>query len=171
MQLGNSALAIACLQILGQQGWDISAEAISQGMAKTTWPGRIQWTTWRNHPILIDGAHNGAAAAALRQYVDNLDCQAVSWVIGMLSTKDHCEIFKTLLRPADKLYLVPVPDPRSADPQQLAWLAQSICTKLASCQACLDMKAGLEAAVTDSENLTVLSGSLYLVGNFLSGKW
>jgi len=171
MQLGNSALAIACLQILGQQGWDISAEAISQGMAKTTWPGRLQWTTWRNHPILIDGAHNGAAAAALRQYVDNLDRQAVSWVIGMLSTKDHSEIFKTLLRPADKLYLVPVPDPRGADPQQLATRAQSICTKLASCQAYLDPIAGLEAAVTDSENLTVLSGSLYLVGDFLGSKW
>jgi len=172
IQLANSALAIACLQILGQQGWDISAEAISQGMAKTTWPGRIQWTTWRNHPILIDGAHNGAAAAALRQYVDKLDCQAVSWVIGILSTKDHEEIFTHLLRPADKLYLVPVPDPRSADPQQLASLAWSICTSLAEVQACLDMKAGLEAAVTDSENLTVLSGSLYLVGNFLgeSGK-
>lgn len=169
MQLGNSALAIACLQILRQQDWDISADAISQGMAKTTWPGRIQWTTWRNHPILIDGAHNGAAAAALRQYVDNLDSQVVNWVIGMLSTKDHGEIFTALLRPGDKLYLVPVPDPRSADPQQLALLAQSICASLASCQACVDLKAGLEAAAIDSENLTVLSGSLYLVGSFLRG--
>lgn len=170
MQLGNSAQAIACLEILSEQGWEISAEAISQGMAKTSWPGRIQWTTWRNHPILIDGAHNGAAAAALRQYVDNLDSQAVNWVIGMLCTKDHEEIFTALLRPGDKLYLVPVPDPRSADPQALASLAQSICTKLASCQACKDLKAGMEAAVKDSENLTVLSGSLYLVGNFLGSS-
>jgi len=34
MQLSNSALAIAALQILQQLGWDISAEAIATGMAK-----------------------------------------------------------------------------------------------------------------------------------------
>jgi folylpolyglutamate synthase/dihydropteroate synthase len=77
IQLSNSAIAIATLQILRSQGWQIPEKAIASGMAKTTWPGRLQWTTWKNHRLLIDGAHNPAAAIALRQYVDTLNTQSL----------------------------------------------------------------------------------------------
>jgi len=165
MQLSNSALAIAALQILQQQGWKISEQAIVSGMAKTKWPGRLQWKTWRNRQILIDGAHNPAAAQALRQFVNTLDAKAVTWVLGMLSTKDHADIFKALLRPADELYLVPVPDHSSANPAQLATLATNICP-LTACRTYPELLTALEA-VTSSKNLIVLCGSLYLVGYFL----
>jgi len=170
IQLSNSAIAIATLQILSSQGWQIPEEAIASGMAKTKWPGRLQWTTWNNHRLLIDGAHNPAAAIALRQYVDTLNTP-VTWVMGILSTKDHADIFNALLRPADRLYLVPVPDHSSADPDALATLAQNICPELADCRTYANLEAGLQAATSNpaeaSENLIVLCGSLYLVGYFL----
>jgi dihydrofolate synthase/folylpolyglutamate synthase len=170
IQLSNSAIAIATLQILSSQGWEIPEEAIASGMAKTKWPGRLQWTTWHNHRLLIDGAHNPAAAIALRQYVDTLNTP-VTWVMGILSTKDHADIFNALLRPADRLYLVPVPDHSSADPDALATLAQNICPELADCRTYPNLEAGLQAATSNpaeaSENLIVLCGSLYLVGYFL----
>jgi dihydrofolate synthase/folylpolyglutamate synthase len=165
MQLTNSAIAIAALQILQQQGWEISEEAIANGMAKTRWAGRLQWTTWQNHKLLIDGAHNPAAAQALRQYVDTLDTHSVNWVMGMLSTKDHAEIFQALLRPNDRLYLVPVPEHSSAEPEELAKLADAICPS-AACQTYRDLFTALEAAFVAPENLTVLCGSLYLIGHF-----
>lgn len=187
IQLTNSAIAIATLQILQQQGWKIPEEAVSEGrpisaaapaklgliasgMAKTTWPGRLQWTTWHNHRLLIDGAHNPAAAIALRQYVDTLNTP-VTWVMGILSTKDHAEIFDALLQPGDRLYIVPVPDHSSADPEELAILAPDICPELADCRTYPNLEAGLQAATSNSakvsENLIVLCGSLYLVGHFL----
>ena len=165
IQLTNSTLALAALQILQQQGWEISAHAIANGMAKTKWPGRIQWQTWQNHQILIDGAHNQAAAQSLRSFVDTLEPKAVTWVMGMLSTKDHADIFKALLRPDDELYIVPVPDHSSANPAELATLAQNICP-LAACHTYPKLITALEAA-TSSKNLIVLCGSLYLVGHFL----
>jgi dihydrofolate synthase/folylpolyglutamate synthase len=170
IQLSNSAIAIATLQMLSSQGWQISEKAIASGMAKTKWPGRLQWATWNNHRLLIDGAHNPAAAKALRQYVDTLNTP-VTWVMGILSTKDHADIFNALLRPADRLYLVPVPDHSSADPDALATLAQNICPELADCRTYPNLEAGLQAATSNpaeaSENLIVLCGSLYLVGYFL----
>jgi dihydrofolate synthase/folylpolyglutamate synthase len=170
IQLSNSAIAIATLQILRSQGWQISEEAIASGMAKTTWHGRLQWTTWKNHRLLIDGAHNPAAAVALRQYVDSLNT-SVTWVMGILSTKDHADIFDALLRTGDRLYLVPVPDHSSADPDILATLAQNLCPELANCRTYPDLEEGLQAATSDtsdtSERLIVLCGSLYLVGYFL----
>ncbi len=166
IQLNNSALAIASLQILSSQGWEISEDAIASGMAKTQWIGRLQWTSWQNHRLLIDGAHNPAAAIALRQYVDTLEKSPIHWVMGMLSTKDHADIFSALLRKGDRLYLVPVPDHSSADPEYLATLAQNICPELADCRTYPDLTAGLEAAISP-ESLLVLCGSLYLLGHFL----
>ncbi|MEH1870494.1 bifunctional folylpolyglutamate synthase/dihydrofolate synthase [Nostoc sp.] len=176
IQLANSALAIAALEILQQAGWQISEEAISNGMAKTKWPGRMQWTTWNNHKLLLDGAHNTAAAQVLRQYVDSLDAvnpKPVNWVMGMFSDKDHADIFTALLRPGDRLYLVPIrieswPGRTSADLDYLANLAYNICPQLSDRQIHPDLFTALEAATSTTENLIVLCGSLYLVGDFLA---
>ena len=169
-QLMNSVLAIAALQILKQKGWKISELAIQKGMEKTHWLGRLQWTTWKNNRLLIDGAHNPAAAKVLRQYIDSLDT-SVTWVMGMLSTKDHADIFEALLRANDQLYLVPVPDHSTAEPEVLASLAKNICLKLDNCQAFPELFNALDTAFQsnhNSERLVVLCGSLYLLGYFLA---
>ncbi|MEH2079103.1 MAG: folylpolyglutamate synthase/dihydrofolate synthase family protein [Nostoc sp.] len=178
IQLTNSALALAALEILQQQGWQISEEAITNGMAKTQWLGRMQWTTWKNHKLLLDGAHNTAAAQVLRQYVDSLDPvnpKPVNWVMGMFSDKDHADIFSALLRPGDQLYLVPIPvEPwsgrTSADLNYLANLAYSLCPELSDRQIYPDLFTALAAATltATTEDLIVLCGSLYLVGDFLA---
>ncbi|MBF2067962.1 MAG: bifunctional folylpolyglutamate synthase/dihydrofolate synthase [Calothrix sp. C42_A2020_038] len=189
IQRFNSALALATLEILQHQGWQISEEAITEGMAKTKWLGRMQWTQWKNqekdYKLLVDGAHNPAAAIVLRDYIDSLSIKSVSWVMGMLSTKEHDQVFKALLRPGDRLYLVPVPGHSSAKPDELAKLANQICQlksfQLKSCQTYSDLKSALNAAFAvpeldyfDLSNtgnipkyLVVLCGSLYLVGHFL----
>jgi dihydrofolate synthase / folylpolyglutamate synthase len=167
MQVTNSAIAIATIDTLRRLGWGISDEAIVTGMTNTQWLGRIQWTTWHEDKLLIDGAHNPAAAIALRQYIDTLNTP-ISWVMGMLSTKSHREIFQALLRPGDRLDLVPVPDHSSADPIELADLADSICSQLVSIDTFTDLSTGLAAAMTSRDtHQPVLCGSLYLLGYFL----
>lgn len=170
-QLTNSAMAIAALQILQQQGWRITTQQIVQGMAKTQWRGRLQWLTWHNHPILIDGAHNPAGAEMLRHYIDHSDrvTHPVCWVIGMLSTKDHADVFRALLRPGDRLFLVPVPDHLSADLASLAEVAKTVCPDLAESRQYDDVIAGLKAAIQINQgahSTIVLCGSLYLIGHF-----
>jgi dihydrofolate synthase/folylpolyglutamate synthase len=205
IQLMNSAIAIACLQLLVQQGWNLPNTAIEQGMAKTRWLGRLQWTQWRDRPLLVDGAHNPAAAIALRQYVDTIEQpiipiskknaahqsprlpisasprqsslgtskrRGITWVMGILSTKDHADIFSALLREGDRLYLVPVPDHSTAAPEALAALAQDLCPTLDAIATFTELIPALDAAI-DCDRLVVLCGSLYLVGYFLaqaSGK-
>ncbi|MBD2251586.1 glutamate ligase domain-containing protein [Nostoc parmelioides] len=170
IQLNNSALALAALEILQQKGWQISEAEIINGMAKTKWPGRMQWINWNSHKLLIDGAHNPAAAQVLRNYVDTLNTQSVTWVMGMLSTKDHADIFQALLRPNDQLYLVPVPDNNSANLEVLSKLASDICPKLSTCQTFLNLLLALETAFNSTDNLVVLCGSLYLIGHFLGSR-
>jgi dihydrofolate synthase/folylpolyglutamate synthase len=166
-QLMNSAIAIATLNILRQKGWQISDKAIETGMDKTRWMGRLQRVIWRNRELLIDGAHNAAGAVALRHYVDGLD-QSIIWVVGILATKDPEEILPALLRTGESLYLVPVPDPHSADLEQLAELARSSCPTLQTVETSPDLFLGLERAIAQHPaSQIVLCGSLYLVGHFL----
>lgn len=172
-QRTNSAIAIAALQLLQLQGWQIPTHAIEQGMAQARWPGRLQIAHWRNQPILVDGAHNPAAAQVLGQYVkrdrERHSDPSVTWVVGILDTKDHADMLKEWLQPGDRLYLVPVPDHQSADPACLAELANSICPNLACCQTYANLQFALDAAIEPpdaDQYLTVLCGSLYLVGYF-----
>ena len=88
--------------------------------------------------------------------------------MGMLSTKEHDQIFQHLLHSGDRLLLVPVPDHSSADLGTLATLAQQICPDLGTIQTYNDCFEALQTlSKTNSETLTVLCGSLYLVGHFL----
>jgi dihydrofolate synthase / folylpolyglutamate synthase len=169
IQLANSALAIATLEILQQQGWEkITPKTIVNGIAKTQWLGRIQWTTWKNQKLLIDGAHNPAGAKVLRDYVDTLNQNSITWVMGMMAKKDHAEIFQTLLQPGDRLFMVPVPHSDSAEPRQLAQLARETTPQLQLSQAEQDLESALDHAFTISDNLVILCGSLYLIGHFLN---
>jgi dihydrofolate synthase/folylpolyglutamate synthase len=172
IQLTNSAIAIEIIRILQQQGWSISLDTIQNGMSKTIWLGRLQWTSYNDLNLLIDGAHNPSAAQVLRQYVDTLD-KPVIWVMGMLSTKEHADIFQALLRPGDRLYLVPVPDHSSANPETLASLAETLCPELELCQSFSDLFIALKAVSqrhNNEDNLIVLCGSLYLLGYFLKNN-
>lgn len=197
----NSALAIASVLQLRTQGWAISDEAIVQGLGETRWPGRLEWLRWMDKTLLLDGAHNPAAAKVLRDYVDGIlgkgkrerkkragdreqetgmkprslpltpyplpltPSPSTTWIMGMLSTKDHADVFQALLRPGDQLHLVPVPGHLSAEPAELRDIAISTCPDLASCQVHADLFAGLQAAEGE---LKVLCGSLYLIGHFLA---
>ena len=162
----NSGIAIAILQLLQRQGWTLPTTAIQQGMATTQWPGRLQWLTWQGQRLLIDGAHNPAAAQMLRRYVDQLP-QPVTWLMGMLATKDHADVFKALLRSGDTLHLVPVSGHQSADTSELTQLAQAVCPDL-TCYRHETLEQSL-AAIGEADTTTkVLCGSLYLVGEFLT---
>lgn len=193
MQLHNSAVAIATLKQLQQQGWNLPDEVIAAGIAKTQWNGRMQWFTWQNQQLLIDGAHNPAGAIVLRQFVDELGqrrqatgdeslakppytshltphTSSVTWVMGMMAKKDHQAVFEALLRSGDRLLLVPVPDGSTADPKQLAQLALAVCPELAACEVFVDVFAALETAfaANSGRSRVVLCGSLYLIGHFLA---
>lgn len=164
----NSACAIAAIQSLRAQGWEISDEAIAGGMAQVNWPGRLQRSQWQGHPLLIDGAHNADAALSLRAYLDRTyPNQPITWLMGMLTTKDHEGVFGALLRAGDRLHLVPVPGHLSAAPAELSAIAQQICPNLATVQTHPDLTTALTAATTaNTATPTIFCGSLYLIGHF-----
>lgn len=165
----NSACAIATIQVLRQQGWDIPDSAIAKGMARVKWPGRLQRYQWQGHPLLIDGAHNVDAARSLRTYLNNAyPNRPITWLVGMLQTKDSEGVFRTLLKPGDSLHLTAVPGHLSANPEELSTVAQAVCPSLEKVYTYPSLEAALLAAtkLNRSQSPTVFCGSLYLIGHF-----
>jgi dihydrofolate synthase / folylpolyglutamate synthase len=163
IQLHNSALAIEVIHQLQIQGWQITPAQIQAGIAHTQWLGRMHLTEWQGQKLLVDGAHNPESAIALRKYVDRWQ-QPVTWVIGMLKTKEHLPILQALLRPKDRVHLVPVPEEITASPAELLTVVRSIYPDL-TVQTFDNWPSGLTAAYEYSLPV-VMSGSLYLLGDF-----
>ncbi len=175
-QLANSALAIATIRSLEQRGWEIGDRAIVEGMAQARWPGRLQRVPYlvgdREVVLLVDGAHNVAGAEALRQFVDDrYGNRAVTWLVGILDTKDRQGILRALLRRQDGMVAVPVTAHQGTSPRDLADLARPLLDTPPT--ACDDLHQGLTAALALSGNANpdepaiVVCGSLYLVGELL----
>ncbi len=159
----NSAIALGIITELQKQGWKIKREAVLQGMAQTQWLGRLQWVEWGKHKILIDGAHNVGSAIYLRKFVDSYFAEAsVTWIVGIIATKDPQGILSAILRPQDRVITVPVPEHQTISPMELAEISRNLVTSAPL--ACPSLEAALELL----EANTILCGSLYLVGHFLS---
>ena len=87
-QMENVGLAVAALTELRKTGIPVPDSAIVAGIAATRWPGRFQKV--REEPlVIVDGAHNGPAAAALASAYDELfPRRKCILVTGILADKD-----------------------------------------------------------------------------------
>jgi dihydrofolate synthase / folylpolyglutamate synthase len=65
----NGAIAVAALELLRGQGWPITENAIRQGLAEVSWPGRFD-RVWQQPLVILDCAHNELSVEALLQTID-----------------------------------------------------------------------------------------------------
>ena len=172
VQALNGAVALGMLEALAERGWPISMAAIRAGFAAARWPGRLQQLHWHGIPLLLDGAHNPPAAAALeRELAEQPSRHGLRpgprcWVVGMLSNKEGPTILQTLLAPDDRAWIVPVPGHSSWSRTTLVEAAPALAPQLAEAA---DPETGIAAAHTAaSGGRVIVAGSLYLIGSLLA---
>lgn len=149
-QVDNAVTAILALEELG---------APPQGIAETRWPGRLEYVA-PNPDILLDGAHNPAGARALARYLERFAPHRKRWMIyGAMRDKSVEEIAGILFPLADELILTAPVSTRALRPEALAEIAGR--GQIApSVKDALDLARGQ----ADTEDLAVITGSLFLVG-------
>jgi dihydrofolate synthase/folylpolyglutamate synthase len=121
-QLDNAACAIALLEAAGQSDVSIDEAAVRKGLRSVVWEGRLE--VIEEYPrVLLDGAHNPAAAVALARYLEEfLACHPDSRIIlvwGMMRDKDHREFIAPLLPVVSEIVLTQAGLARSATVQEL----------------------------------------------------
>jgi dihydrofolate synthase/folylpolyglutamate synthase len=106
----------------------ITHHAIKDGLATVKWPGRLEMIK-DDPPLLIDGAHNPAAAVALSRALENIflkQYKGIILVLGIMGDKDIEGIMKPLLPLASEIILTSPNYERAAAPRRLAYIAASL---------------------------------------------
>lgn len=163
-QAANAAVAVALAESLRDHGFDISEDAIRSGLQNARHPGRLElWDT--QPPILFDGAHNPAAAAALRDYLAESIHQPITIIFGAMRDKALCELAAILFPAAREIILTELDNPRAATIDDLrAAVPRSFDrTQLHEASSVTDALR-IAREITASDSLLLITGSLYLVG-------
>lgn len=117
-QLDNAACAIALLEAAAPAGFQVGNEAVRQGLRSVVWEGRLELLAGAPC-ILLDGAHNPAAALTLARYLEGFRSShpgaSVILVWGMMRDKDHRAFIAPLLPHVSEIILTQAQLARSAD--------------------------------------------------------
>ncbi len=163
-QFVNVSTAIALAEALRERGFAIARDAIIRGIETATHPGRLE--LWESQPeILFDGAHNPAAARALRDYLDEFVTQPITMIFGAMMDKALLEMAATLFPKADELILTELDNPRAATGEILLSAVPADFDK-ARVRVASSVTEAVQLArrVTPEAGLICVTGSLYLVG-------
>jgi len=163
-QVTNAAVAVALAEELRQQEFAISSKAIKRGLETVRHAGRLE--IWDTKPrMLFDGAHNPAAARALRDYLDEFVTEPITMIFGAMRDKALEEMASVLFPAAHEVVLTEIDNPRGASHEMLksvvAWTLKPCRTHLASSPA---YALQIATEVTGPDALICVTGSLYLVG-------
>ncbi len=164
-QLANAATAIALAEALPEKGFAIPREAISKGVENARHPGRLE--LWEGPPrILFDGAHNPAAARALRVYLDEFVTQPVTMIFGAMRDKALTEMAAVLFPAAGQLILTELDNPRAASFEMLELAAlDNFAARGIHRASSADEAVLIAKAMTPANGLICVTGSLYLIGD------
>lgn len=115
----NAGVAVKVMEVLGENGYNISREHIEAGLLKTKWPGRFE-KICDNPLVIIDGAHNPDAASRLRETIDREYANTeFVYIMGVLGDKDYTEVIKTMADRAELIVTVTPLNPRALEADEL----------------------------------------------------
>ncbi len=154
-QAHNAGLALAALRLLGH-------ETGTQAALDARWPARLERLTLAGRTVLLDGAHNPAAAAALAQAVGRGGADVL--LFGSLPRKDSASVLAALLDVAAVRVLThPGSEPPQADLESLAGQFGGLVEPEAA------VAFGRALSLTPPGGTLLVAGSLYLAGTLLAG--
>ena len=180
-QIENAGLAVAVLKNL--DGFNVDDQAIANGLATASWPGRLQDLSQsraaRHLPegseLWLDGGHNAASAAVLASTLEawQKDVSRPTWLVcGMLNVKDVAGFMAPFQGHVEGLYGLTIPGEENAlSAHEIASEAQAAGLKA---KAVLSVTDALEEISAKSQHGPVprvlICGSLYLAGSVLANE-
>ncbi|MDQ4149680.1 MAG: bifunctional folylpolyglutamate synthase/dihydrofolate synthase [Actinomycetota bacterium] len=160
-QSANLALAVAAAEeFLGRP---LDHRSLAAAVRAVTSPGRLEVVA--RHPLVVlDGAHNPHAAAALALAVQQeFRYRNLTSVVAISQDKDLEGILSKVVPMADRVIISRFANARAADPEELALIASQY-GKPVQVVPSLDDSVDLALSTSSEEDLVLVTGSLYAVG-------
>ena len=163
-QLFNAASAIAAVSVLRRGGASIGPEAVARGLASIRWEGRLEVVRERPR-LILDGAHNPAAARALAAFLAEEKQRlggTVTVIFGIMRDKAVADVAAALQPVVDRWVAAAPATPRALSAERVAAAIEAVggVVTIASDPA----RAVAETLPTLSVNdLCCVTGSFYTV--------
>ncbi len=167
-QAENAALALGAFAALtGAAFDDMEDDVIRHGLQAVVVPGRME-IVHREPTVLLDGAHNPHAAAALAAAVEeSFGFRELVLVVACLEGKDLTGILTALRGAASHVVVTTVPSPRAVpvttlhDAAVAVWEGTGVAVEAA---ADLDEAVDLALGIAAEGDGVLVTGSLHTVG-------
>ncbi|MBF0348373.1 MAG: bifunctional folylpolyglutamate synthase/dihydrofolate synthase [Magnetococcales bacterium] len=163
-QYENAALAVAGARALAECGWPVSKAAIDAGLARVSWPGRLEFLSGTPE-VLLDGAHNPLGMTALARFLaeSHRDPASRTLIFSALNDKDLHAMVALLAPRVGQVVVVSVGGARACATEVLGSLWRDRGKKV---WETIDFQEAWSRAsdITPPGGQILVSGSLYLVG-------
>ena len=166
-QWDNAACALALLEAAGRAGIETDEVAVRDGLRMVSWEGRLE--SIDEYPkVMLDGAHNPAAAHALAGYLKDFSishpASRIILVWGMMRDKDRRGFIEPLLPFVSEIVLTQATLARSATVQELRATLQEWHGPVLEAGLPLDALAAARNRAMPHD-LICIAGSLMLLGD------
>lgn len=163
----NLSLVRHALSLLRERGFVIPEKAEKYGIKNTVWQGRFQYIKEQN--LVIDAAHNPAAAVLLRKTLDkHFPDKDRLFIYSSLNTKDYQGVADVLFREQDRVILTRTSISSAVvQPEVLEEYIQIKCKEVYSSK---NVGEAVEICrkISTQKDLIVFTGSIYTIGEFYS---
>jgi dihydrofolate synthase/folylpolyglutamate synthase len=159
----NAAASVAAVESFFGRALD--ERAVRTGLATVTSPGRLE-VVGRRPLVVLDGAHNPDAAAALSEALpDAFQWDRLHLVIGMFRDKDVEAVVRLVAPVADRAYAAMTSSPRAAPLDRLEKALRH--AGLHEVEGFGTVPAAVRAAqaAAGEDDLILVTGSFYTVGD------
>ncbi|MEO0604415.1 MAG: folylpolyglutamate synthase/dihydrofolate synthase family protein [Myxococcota bacterium] len=156
-QAGNAMVVLGIVHQLRRQGFVIDDAAVVAGLERATVPARLE----RLAPgLLVDGAHNPDAAAALAVYLERETEPGGRILLLGMGERDPRAFVEPLAPLVDEIVTTRGRHPKARDPESLALALEGMHPVIA-------VGGPIEEALPDvvaDARLTIVTGSLFVAG-------
>jgi dihydrofolate synthase/folylpolyglutamate synthase len=163
-QAANAATALAALDELSEQGWNVPETAVKAGLAEVVWLARME-LLGRRPLIVLDCAHNVASAQAVVETLEAFPPGRRLLVFAGSSDKDVPGMFRLLAPAFGRAFLTRyTANPRSVPTEQLAeWWGRASRSDFSVHSTPAEALQAARAAA-GPEDLICITGSVFLAG-------
>ncbi len=167
-QVENASTAIATLRIL--ENLKIKDHHIIDGIPKASNIARLEEIKSgklkelvKNNKLILDSSHNPGGSKVLNEYLETFDCKK-HIIIGMMANKDH-EKYISYFKDIASLTTIDIPNqPNAISGKDLKDKFKNI----PNVQYKKNIKDAIQSITLEENDLLVITGSLYLSGEFLN---
>lgn len=163
-QVTNAALALEAVEALRKLGYSLTEDQVRKGMKAAFWRGRFS-VIHKNPVVVIDGAHNPAAAKVLKDSLETyFQGKNLHFIMGVFADKDYQSVIEMTAPLAKHIITIETPgNPRALSAVKLKEAVEKVNP---SVEAAGSIREAVEKSMKNTQKDDVIAafGSLSFLG-------